>query len=104
MAANRLAMPAAWRTLDPLESPPSSTRQAASAADWNWKAQFEAYVQPVAGSGGGFWGEAPDPGDRGGGRPVGREELTPGGTPRLPVQSLRGRDGHPPPPGPPDGS
>ena len=61
-------------------------------------------VQPAAGSGGGSRGEAPDPGDRGGGRPVGREELTPGGTPRLLVQSSRGRDGHPPPPGPPDGS
>ena len=61
-------------------------------------------IQPAAGSGGGSRGEAPDPGDRGGGRPVGREELTPGGTPRLPVQSPRGRDGHPPPPGPPDGS
>ena len=61
-------------------------------------------VQPVAGGGGGFRGEAPDLGDRGGGRPVGRDELTPGGTPWLPVQSPRGRDGHPPPPGPPDGS
>jgi len=43
MAANRLAMPAAWRTPDPLESLPSSTRKAASAADWNWNARFEAY-------------------------------------------------------------
>ncbi|XP_039819194.1 dynamin-related protein 5A-like isoform X3 [Panicum virgatum] len=42
MAANRLAMPAG-RTPNPLESPSSSTRQAASAADWNWKARFEAY-------------------------------------------------------------
>ena len=43
MAANCLAMPAAWRTPDPLELLPSSTRKAASAADWNWNARFKAY-------------------------------------------------------------
>nr|CAD1824132.1 unnamed protein product [Ananas comosus var. bracteatus] len=52
--------------------------------------------RPTTGSKRRRWrsGEAPDPGDRGRRWPIGRQELAPGGAPRVPLQRPRGGDGH----------